>query len=233
MQAIRLINLCAREYQDTAFVRIAKSPSGNTANWLDLLNDAQRAVVLARPDANPVTSAVLLVAGTRQTLPSGKMRLLDVSRNMGSNGTTPGDTIRLAERDVQDMVNRSWHNAQPQTRVREVFYNDKKDPLVYWVYPPIAVGATVYIEVTTSDPPTDVTDADNGAITLSDTYASPLQAWMLYRAFSMQSQAVGLAQRAQGYFASFFNLLGVKLRNDMIYSPNEPDILPGVQRGAR
>ena len=51
MQALTLINLAAREYQDIAFERIAK------ASWLAWLNDAQRNVVLVRPDANAVTAA--------------------------------------------------------------------------------------------------------------------------------------------------------------------------------
>jgi hypothetical protein len=232
MLAISLINLCAREYQDVAFERIAKNAAGaaltNGANWLDLLNDAQRAVVLARPDANSVTESIQLAAGTRQALPAGALRLLDVSRNMGSDGLTPGRAVRFAERDVQDMVDRDWHTGAPGSVVRDVFYNDKKDPLAFWVRPRIAAAATVHIEATLSKPPTDVTDADAGSITISDVYASPLQAWMLFRAYSMATQAMNQFQRAQFYLGTFYNMLGVKMRNDVFFSPNAPDILPAM-----
>lgn len=233
MQAIDLINLCAREYNDVAFARIAKSPSGNLANWLDYLNDAQRAVVLARPDANAVTESVLLAAGTRQTLPSGGLQLLDASRNMGTTGTAPGDTVRFAERDVQDMVSRRWHKAQVGTTIRDVFYNDKKDPLVYWVTPPVGSGVSVYLEISYAKVPTAVTNADAGAINISDAYAAPLQMWMLYRGFSLATQAMNQFQRAQSYFAAFFNLLNVKMRNDMFFSPNQSDVFPGAANAAR
>jgi hypothetical protein len=227
MQAITLINLCAREYQDVLFERITK------AKWLDYLNDAQRAIVLVRPDANSVTAAVQLAAGTRQTLPAAALRLLDASRNMGSQGTTAGDTIRFAEREVHDIVSRSWHKSAPTPVVREIFYNDKNDPRAYWVYPPVPSGTAVFIEITTSNVPTEVTDADNGAITLSDVYAAPMQHWMLYRVYLLATQALNQFQRAQFYFSSFFNLLGVKARNDMFFSPNEPAVLPGAQGAAR
>ena len=242
MLALTLIQLCAREYQDIAYERIARdatsATSTNQQNWLDLLNSAQRAVVLARPDANAVTESVLLVAGTKQTLPAGAYRLLDVTRNMGVAGTTAGDTIRLAERDVQDMVNRSWHGATAAaatTVVRDVFYNDKKDPLVYWVKPKIPTSPAVYIEITTSKAPTDVAIADvaTGNITISDAYAGPMQEWMLFRAYMMATQALNQFQRAQFHLATFFNLLGIKMKNDMFESPNAPDIFPAVASGGR
>lgn len=237
MLAITLINLAAREYQDVGFERIAKNAAGaaitNGANWLDLLNDAQRAVAIARPDASATTAAVLLVAGTKQSLPTGGFRLLDVSRNMGSTGLVAGDTIRLAERDVQDMVARSWHKNPVGTVIRDVFYNDKKDPLTFWVTPPVPSGGAVYIEITYAKGPTDVTDADAGSITLSDTYATAMQQWMLFRAYSMATQALNQFQRAQFYFGAFFNVLGVKMKNDMWFSPNNPSINPPVANAAR
>jgi hypothetical protein len=236
MQALTLINLCAREYNDILFARIAKSPSGNVANWLDYLNDAQRAVALARPDSNSVTETIQLIPGSRQTIPATAVRLMDVSRNRGSDGLFSGDTIRMAERDVQDMVSRSWHRTPTGTIIRELFYNDKKDPRTYWVRPAVPPApSTVWIEITTSKLPADLTDADTDAIALPDTYGTPMQQWMLYRAYSLATQAVNQYQRATSYFSAFFNILGVKLRNDMWLSPNAPDILPKVEaeRGDR
>lgn len=230
MQAITLINLCAREYNDVSFTRIRKDATAGTnpANWLDYLNDAQRALMIVRPDANAVTESVKLVAGTRQTLPNDSLRLLDVSRNMGIDGTVVGNTIRLAERDAQDMVRRDWHK-KTGVVIRDVYYNDKKDPDVFWVSPAVPSTPDVYIEITTSKMPTEVSDADTDAIGVSDIYATAMQQWMLYRAYALATQALNQWQRAQFYFSSFFNVLGVKMRNDMWNSPNTPDILPPME----
>lgn len=242
MLALTLINLCSREYQDVGFERIGRDATSfttsNGQNWLDLLNDAQRAVVLARPDANAVTESVLLIAGTRQTLPSGSYRLLDVTRNMGVAGTTAGDTIRMADRDMQDMVNRSWHAATAAavtTVVRDVFYNDKKDPLTFWVKPKIPTTPAVYIEITTSKVPTDVSIANvtSGSIQISEAYASAMQEWMLFRAYMMATQALNQFQRAQFHLSTFFNLLGIKMKNDMFESPNAPDTFPAFASDGR
>jgi hypothetical protein len=175
---------------------------------------------LVRPDANSVVQAVLLAAGTRQTLPVGALRILSAVRNMGSTGTTPGRVITMGDRASQDAANPDWHSAPTGTAVREIFYDDKVAPLTFFVRPSIPASPAVYIELALSKAPTDVTDANTGDITVSDVYSPPLQAWMLYRAFMLQTQATNVMQRGAGHFQSFFNLLGVKLRADMFASPN-------------
>ena len=52
------------------------------AELLKFFNDAQREVIMHRPDANSVTSTLDCVSGTKQTLPSSALRLLDVHRNI-------------------------------------------------------------------------------------------------------------------------------------------------------
>lgn len=223
MKAITLINLCAREYQDVGFVRIKKTDALQP-NWLDWLNDAQRAVVLVRPDASATTQSVLVIAGTRQTLPSGSLRLLKVNRNMGVDGNTAGRVIRMADHVTQDDVDLDWHTAAAGTRVREIIYDDKKDPLTFFIRPQMT--PPWYVELILSKVAADVTDADNGLITLPDVYSGPMQAWMLHRAYAMQTQAAGLVQRSQFYFSSFFQQLGVKLRADLFAAQAASPQLP-------
>jgi len=225
MLALTLINTCAREYQDVAFERIAKSRSAG-ANWLEYLNDAQRAIVLVRPDANPITQSVQLVAGTRQALPSGGLRLLDAVRNTGSAGTSNGPAVRVVERQSMDMADRGWHSAPPSITVREVLYDEKKTPLTYFVSPPVPAAPNVYLEIIFSKTPTDVTDPDAGSITISDVYVPAMQHWMLYRAYAMATQAVNQFQRSNFYFQAFFNILGIKLRGDMFTGASAPNIYP-------
>lgn len=219
MKALVLINLCAVEYQDVAFERIAKDGASG-ATWLNFLNDAQRAIVLARPDANAVVQPTQLVAGTRQTLPAGALRLLGATRNMGVDGITPGKAIQMGDRVSQDAVNPNWHIAVGGGVVKSVFYDDKKTPLTYFVQPPIQAAPAVFIELELSKPPIDVIDANVGDITLSDVYSPAYQSWMLFRAYSIATQSIGYFQRAQFHVSNFFNLLGVKMRNDIFLTPN-------------
>lgn len=230
MQAIDLIRLCAREYNDVAYSRIAKSGS-SSANWLDWLNDAQRAVVLVRPDANTVVQNITLAAGTRQALPAGGLRLLGVARNMGANGNTPGKAIRFVDREALDDLDRDWHTATQESVVDELVYDEKKTPGVFYVSPPATASPAVTIEVSLSKTPTDVTDADSGAITLPDIYAGPMQSWMLYRAYGLATQAMNHFQRSQFHFTAFFNQLGVKIRAEMFMGAFTPGVFPAA--GAR
>lgn len=221
MLASTLINRCALEYQDVGFNRILQP------NWLDYLNDAQLATVLVRPDANSVTESFKLAAGTRQALPSGGLRVLDMIRNMGSNGSTPGRTIRSIDTDVQDSVSPNWHTSTASVIVREFFYNDKRNPLVFYVNPPVPSSPDVYVELTTSKAPATITDAVNGSIGLADVYSPALSQWMLFKAYALATQASNQFQRAQFYYNSFFNVLGVKLKGELFFAANTAGMLPG------
>ena len=53
------------------------------AELLKFFNDAQREVVLHRPDAKMVNTTLDLATGSKQTLPSSALRLIDVVRNVG------------------------------------------------------------------------------------------------------------------------------------------------------
>lgn len=228
MKAIIPINLCAREYQDVGFERVLKSAADNNiANWLDWLNDAQRAIVLVRPDANSVTRNITLIAGTRQTLPAGSFRLLGANRNMGADGTTVGKALRMAVHEEQDAVNLDWHTETAASPVREVIYDDKKDPLTFWVRPPGV--ANWKIECVVSQAPTEITDPDDGDVTISEVYSSAVQAWMLHRAYAMATQTAGNYQKSVGHFQAFFNLLGVKLRGEMFTGPFARGAMPPSQ----
>jgi hypothetical protein len=214
VKALTAIQLCAREYNDRLYERIAKT-SASQANWLDWLNDGQRTIALVRPDASAITENITLVAGTKQSLPTGRTKLLAVTRNMGADGATPGKALRFAPREDQDAVNEDWHSVAQASPVRAVIYDDKKDPLVFWTTPPAVVGWE--IEATMSAIPADVPVAtvDTADISLQDVYGAPLQQWMLCRAYLLNTQSASNMARATGAFSAFFNLLGVKLRGEL------------------
>lgn len=233
MLALTAIQLCARDYNDIAYARIARDATSaaqtNQANWLDWLNDAVRALISVRPDAGASHVDFTLTASeTKQTLPSGSFRLLGVTRNLGADGATIGKAIRFStDRDLQDELNKDWHTATVGTYIREVIYDEKRDPLTFWVSPR-APSTTWHIGLITCKLPTAVSDALvlSADFQLSDVYAPAAQDWMLYRAYAMQAASTGNWTRAMAHFQSFFNLLGVKLRGELWSGPKAPEGFP-------
>ena len=124
VKVIDLINRAEEILQDTTNVRWSQQ------TLLNYLNDAQREIVLFRPDANPVNEAFTLTANSaKQTLPSAGLRLLSIYRN--SNPTSK--PITNIQRRVLDDQIEDWHGTSA-TNVEHYVY-DPLDPKVFYVYP--------------------------------------------------------------------------------------------------
>ena len=81
VKVIDLIDRAEEILQDTTNVRWSQQ------TLLNYLNDAQREVVLFRPDANPINETFTLTANSaKQTLPSAALRLISIYKN--TNPTT-------------------------------------------------------------------------------------------------------------------------------------------------
>lgn len=180
------------------------------------LNDANRALVLVRPDASSTTTSMQLAAGTRQTLDADEA-LIRVVRNMGTDGNTPGKAVRLGSIDTIDAFNPDWHTATPATAIREYMF-DAVRPDEFWVSPPVHATTAVYAQVVKRVPPA-VIAATTDALPVADIYAPALIEWVCYRAFSRDSEQTPNWQRAGRHFAAFFNLLQVKMQADMAINP--------------
>jgi hypothetical protein len=190
------------------------------AEWLNWLNDAQREVVLLKPQASVVNNAVQLSVGTKQTIPSDGVMLIDVVRNMGNNGTTPGRSIRITSREVLDAQIPDWHTAANAAGAIVHYMFDPRDPKTFYVYPPaIAVGdGSHYVELVYSASPTDCTIG--GVIQIDDIYANSLLNLMLYRGYSKDAEYAKNAQFAAAYYQQAMSSLGVKSQSEMAQNPN-------------
>jgi len=184
--------------------------------FLEWINDAQRATVLVKPDSNVSTGSVQLVAGTLQSI-SG-IRLQSVIRNMGSDGLTPGNAIRLVQRGIKDEADPSWHTDTASLTILEYIYDDR-DPKHYYVSPPPdTVAANVYVEISQVVEPTALS-AITDTIDLEDIYTPAMLEWILYRAFSREAEEVQDVSRAAAHVERFFALNDKKMNMDMIISP--------------
>lgn len=83
-------------------------PLPELLNWL---NDGQREVVLRKPNASVRNAPLVMVAGTKQSIPADGVQLLDVVRNL------PGSAIRIVDREILDAQLPDWHIATASSQV--------------------------------------------------------------------------------------------------------------------
>lgn len=179
------------------------------------LNDGMRQIVLIQPSASSTTVSKKLDAGTRQTLPTGGWLLLQMYRNMGTSGTTPGRAIRIVSRELLDNFNPNWHTATAAAEVRNYIY-DTQDQTAFYVYPPST--GTQYVELNYSAQPTNLT-SESEVIPLFDIYQSSLVDYILYRACSKDAEYAPGLQLAQGYLATFVAAVGGKAQTEASNDP--------------
>lgn len=193
---------------------------------LKFFNDAQKEVVLHRPDAKMVNGSFDCTAGSKQTLPSAALRLIDVVRNVN------GRAITQVDRKILDETLPNWHEqAADATRKIEHFVYDPADPKNFYVYPKATTDFD--LEIVYSSAPTDVTISnfatDTTTISLDDVYSNCILDYILYRAYQKDSEYAGNAQRAMMHYQSFANALGVKTQADGATTPmpKTPDMNVG------
>jgi len=178
------------------------------ATWIKYLNASIRALILVRPDAGSVTESIQLAAGCKQDKPASALRILDISRNMGIDGLTPGKIVTPAARKHIDYSNLLWTAADGEAAIDNFSY-DKNAPDVFYVTPPASSTVDVYVELISSQLPTAVAAVgDNPGV--NDIFFEPLVQYMLYKAFSADDEDVEYS-KAITHMQTFFNLLQVEM----------------------
>lgn len=184
---------------------------------LGWLCDGQREVLVYKPNAFVKNLAVKLAAGTKQQLPTDGVQLIDVVRNMGANGTTPGRAVRITERESLDSANPDWHTSTPAAVVKHYIYS-LLDPKHFYVYPPQPAADQGYVEVIYGATPGDVALTD--PIAVDDIYQNVLVDYILYRAFSKDSEYNGDGGRASAHQNAYMTALTGKMRVEWVANPN-------------
>ncbi len=210
MQAGTLLQRVQDILQDTTGVRWP------AAELLRYLNDAQREVVVHKPDASSETRSIPLVEGTRQSIPSDSLRLLDVIRNMGGDGETPGSAITLVGRGTLDSHRRSWHKDRPGREV-DHFTMDVREPKVFYVHPPVGTKP-LQVEVILTVYPDEVATVED-ELGIEDIYANILIDYVLYRAYSKDADFAANLERALVHHQAVAAALGAKTAGVMGFSP--------------
>ena len=210
-----IIRRVVETLQDTTSIRWP------VAELVRYLNDGQREIIVHRPDAMVTNASLTLTAGTKQSLPANGAKLIDVVRN--SAGTKRA--IRMCAREILDAQSPGWHNLSGVTEIVHFMF-DPRDPKVFYVYPP-AQSAGASVDLVYSALPTDIAEpaagtdysAVAGSISVPDIYSNALQDYVLYRAYTKDSQYAGNEARAQARYAAFANALGIEIKATVAVAP--------------
>jgi hypothetical protein len=214
MATVTVDSLVAKAQVILQDVTKVRWPELELISWL---NDGQREVVLIRPQASVSNTTVALDSGkTKQTIPNDGVMLIDVVRNMGSAGQTPGNAIRICSREVLDAQYPDWHSKTNELGYVQHYMYDPRDPKSFWVYP--LAPTPWHVQLVYSASPATV--VAGGSIAVDDIYSNALVDYMLYRAYSKDAEYAGNAQRAMGHYSAFQNSLGVKTKSELEQNPN-------------
>lgn len=187
------------------------------------LNDAQRAIAKYLPSSCSRVDVVRLKPGTKQsveriaqsdiipgdgssaTAVTG-IALIDVRRNMGASGSTPGSVLRIVDREILDSIYPEWHT-KTGTPTQYVFA--PATPKVFYVSPGVSGSLWVelaFIAVPTTLSPTGGYGMDGSStvtITVADTYTDDLINYVLARAYMKDAEFAANSQLAASHTALF------------------------------
>lgn len=215
-KAVDLINRVAVTLQDPTFVRWTQQ------ELLNYLNDAQRQVVLFRPDARAVNHTLTCAAAAKQSLPADALRLVNVIRNKD------GRAITKIDRNILDVQLPTWFETAIGADGVKHYVYDAADPKVFYVFPKPTTSNQ--IELVYSAAPVDIVvvnfSTDTQVIGVDDIYANAIMDYMMYRAYQKDSEFANL-NRAGVYFQSFATSLGIKAQTDTALQQNMEAQQPG------
>jgi len=195
---------------------------------LGWLNDGQREVALYKPNSYVKNISHKLVAGTKQAVPGDCVQLIDVVRNMGVSGNTPGRAVRIVMREILDAQVPNWHMATASTEAKHYTYS-LLDPWNFYIYPPQPTTGQGWVEIIYGASPESATL--NGAITIDDIYQNVLVDYILYRAYSKDSEYTADQNRAAIHQNAYIAALTGKAKMEASANPNasapaNPNIVP-------
>lgn len=181
------------------------------AELVRYVNDAQREIVLYKPDAVTRNENLELAVGTKQALPAASIRLLSVVRNVTP---TSKRSVRPVSRETLDRFKPDWHG---ETAVQEVQHSifDEMDQENFYVYPPNDGTGTV--EILYTKHPDTITEDDN--LEVADAYANVVLDYVLYRSFAKDGDLPASANRSAGHYQAFMSSLTGKQQVDTGVSP--------------
>ncbi|MBM7070875.1 hypothetical protein JQC92_02315 [Shewanella sp. 202IG2-18] len=189
---------------DNGYVRWPKE------ELLNYLNDAQKAIVLRRPDAHTVDiDDFECVQGTKQRLPADALRLIDITRN------SSGRAIKGPfDRTVLDDNYPDWYADAPQAYAEHYIY-DQRNPKTFYLHPAVAANTEITLVYSKSPDVISVNQLDSGeVIGLDDIYLNAIIEWVMYRAYMKDAEYAANSNKSLMHLNAFKSQMGEKTQAD-------------------
>lgn len=222
MSTVKVVDLISRAQTillDTTAVRWS---AVELQGWL---NDGYREVVTLHPDSNAQTATFTCEAGYHQDITDSydrAYRVLEVRSNKAA--TSKKRAVQLVSRKSMDTMRPGWYNETPSVNIEKYMY-DTRVPKEFLVYPPATTQAQLEIIYTTVPAPHTLTEqqlmnsATAEVIRLDDIYGNPLLDYILYRAYSKDSEQQNNASRAVAHYQAMVASLSGKVQSDEEINP--------------
>lgn len=213
----------------------------NAVRWTamelcDWLNEAQRIIVAAKPNALSKTVTLTLGQGTRQELPAAYTILSKVVCNAAVDGTARNAVRTLARRELLDTQMPGWHDTTklPFNAQVSMVWQDFMAPREFYVVPGNTGTGRVQAIVGTNPVPVPLPDGNpldtDSYVTLlgfPDLYQSILLDLVLARAFAKDSASPDAMQRSGNHLQLATNALaalsGSEGNSGLAYAFAPPD----------
>lgn len=186
------------------------------AELLSWLSDGQRTVVAMSPSVGERTASMKLAEGTKQTVPAGAFQLLDVKRNMGADGGTPGRAVSVVTRELMDSFDPNWHASARSSTTKHYIY-DPEQPKTFYAWPP-STGQN-WVELSAAYTPVEMTVVVD-LLEIDDLYQTALFDYVMFRAHQKDSDYSAGEGKAGVYLGLFQAFMGGHEGGKLAESPN-------------
>jgi len=173
--------------------------------YLNAVNESLKTIAMLRPDSTANTIELTLVANKyTQFIPADGARLLYITRNIAT-----GKPIRLLQREALNELGNLW-TPQAVNDIDHYIY-DIENPTAFGVFP--VPDSALTVELVYSVIPSDIGLLDTAIV--PDQYISPVVEYCLYRLYEIETERIN-RQKAASHLAACYNVLGIKLQNEMM-----------------
>lgn len=202
------------------------------AERLDWINHGTAEILTLKPSAFAESRVSALSVGARQEIPADAASLIRVVRNIisVSEGVrVAGRAITTTSRIDMDAAMPDWQDPNIHGLVQQVQHavvDPMAEPRAWYTYPPNSGAGLAEIIIAkrpellaTPGSPTLLASYAASIVPLDDEYRPAMLDYLLYRCFLKEAEFAGSVQRAQAHYAAFANALGVKLANEVKFTP--------------
>jgi hypothetical protein len=156
--------------------------------------------------------------------------LLGVVRNMGANGATPGQAIRIVDREVLDTVNPEWHTQSGAPITQYTF--DPRTPKVFYVCPCVPANTAPWVEISFLANPVDIAapgvnqtlygmnGSNSTLLSIDDKYVDDLMNYVLARCYLKDATFAGDSNLATAHTQMFVGSINAQVAALTGVNPN-------------